>query len=106
MSFGFSVGDFIAVGELIAQVVSSLRGVGSEYQELLRELESLSCALQHLDKLQTHSNSTKTLDSIKCAALLCRHPLEKFLQKINKYEESLGYRTAGGLKAAVKKVEW
>ena len=39
MSFGFAVGDFIAVGTLIANIVDSLRSTRSEYQELLRELE-------------------------------------------------------------------
>ena len=39
MSFGFAVGDFIAVGTLIANIVDSLRGTKSDYQELLRELE-------------------------------------------------------------------
>ena len=39
MSFGFSVGDFLAVGGLIVKIVDILRGSRSEYQELIRELE-------------------------------------------------------------------
>ena len=39
MSFGFSVGDFVAVGTLIANIIDSLRDSRNEYQELLRELE-------------------------------------------------------------------
>ena len=39
MSFGFSVGDFLAVGSLIVKIVEILRGSRSEYQELIRELE-------------------------------------------------------------------
>ena len=39
MSFGFSVGDFIAVGSLIAKCIDVLRNTQSEYQELIRELE-------------------------------------------------------------------
>ena len=39
MSFGFSVGDFFAVGSLIVKIVEILRGSRSEYQELIRELE-------------------------------------------------------------------
>ena len=39
MSFGFSVGDFVAVGGLIVKIVEILRGSRSEYQELIRELE-------------------------------------------------------------------
>ena len=39
MSFGFSVGDFLAVGRLIYDVTNALRGSRAEYQELVRELE-------------------------------------------------------------------
>lgn len=39
MSFGFGVGDFIVVGELIVKTIHTLRGTGPEYQELIRELE-------------------------------------------------------------------
>ena len=39
MSFGFGVGDFIAIGGLIVKIVETLRGTQSEYQELIRELE-------------------------------------------------------------------
>lgn len=39
MSFGFSVGDFIAVGTLIVKLIDTLRNTRSDYQELIRELE-------------------------------------------------------------------
>lgn len=55
MSFSFSIGDFLAVGQLIAKIVISLResgGANTEYQDIILELESLHHALQHLDKLQ------------------------------------------------------
>ena len=39
MSFGFSVGDFVAVGGLIVKCIDVLRNTQSEYQELIRELE-------------------------------------------------------------------
>lgn len=39
MSFGFIVGDFLAVGGLIVKVVEALRGTRSEHQELIRELD-------------------------------------------------------------------
>lgn len=39
MSFGFSIGDFVAVGGLIVKTIDTLRNTQSEYQELIRELE-------------------------------------------------------------------
>lgn len=111
MSFGFSVGDFLAAGKLIFDITASLSessGSKSEYQELLRELDSLSRALKHVENLGRHTGvSTSTINSIRCAALLCRHPLEDFLGKVRKYEASLGvWGTEKGLKGVGKKVEW
>ncbi len=45
MSFGFSVGDFLAVGTLIVKIVDTLRSTQSEYQELIRELERYARSL-------------------------------------------------------------
>ena len=110
MSFGFSIGDVIAVGKLIADITSSLSAAGgakSDYQELLRELESLSKALVHLDQLSSHDGSSITLDSIKYASLSCRHPLEQFLAKIRKYEQSLSLRgKANVFQSTTDKLRW
>jgi hypothetical protein len=111
MSFGFSVGDFIAVGNLIKNICSCLQDAGGakeEYQGLLRELDCLQQALQHLDKLQHRSSSSPTtLDSIKYAALSCRRPLEQFLGKIKKYDKSLGvWGKEGVIVNTAKKLKW
>ena len=120
MSFGFSVGDFLAVGTLIVKIVDTLRGTQFEYQELIRELEryvgslgciagllhisaaslsfrmsaNLGCSLQRaliqVDKLKGRGDHAIAIDQIKCAALTCRYPLEEFLSKIQKHEKSLG----------------
>jgi hypothetical protein len=111
MSFGCSIGDFIAAAELITNITNSLRDAGgskSEYQELVRELEYLQSTLQHLDRLgSSKSSSSTTLDSIKCAALSCRNPLQEFLHKIEKYDKSLGVRgTNRGFRATTDKLRW
>lgn len=109
MSFGFSVGDFIAVGKLITDISNSLRSCGgsrSEYQELLRALEALHHALHHLDKLQAPPSCT-ALDSIKYAALSCQVPLQQFLGKMKPYDSTLGIRARGKtLKSTIDKVWW
>lgn len=110
MSFGFSVGDFLAIGSLINDIIGCLREAGGskfEYQELVRELESLQQALSHVDKLQLGDSSQTHLDSIKYAALSCRRPLEQFLTKIKKYDKSLGvWSERGPLKSATDKLKW
>jgi hypothetical protein len=97
MSFAFtfgSVGDIIAVAQLVAQVISALsesEGSAMEYQLLVAELHSLQKALNHLDKLSTRSGcDIKTLESIKFAAAACQRPLAAFHQKIQKYNKYLG----------------
>jgi len=111
MSFGFSVGDFIAAGNLIHDVIESVQDVGGakfEFQELTRELRGLETALQHLDKLQSDSSSQdRTIQSIKFAALSCRQPLEQFLAKIKKFDSTLDVWAKGQTsKTIVRKVQW
>jgi hypothetical protein len=109
MAFGFSVGDFLAMGKLIADITNSLReavGSKSEYQELLRELEYLNHALKHLDKFPTNGASAN-LESIKFAALRCQQPLEQFLGKIKKYDKALGIcGGANPIKKTADKLRW
>lgn len=111
MSFGFSVGDFITVGKVIAEIISLLQDATQarqEYQELIRELESLNNVLRSLDKLQPKgSTSSQVLDSIKYSALSCRQPMEEFLQKIKKYDSSLGtWSNVSGMRGASEKLKW
>ncbi|KAF2489919.1 hypothetical protein BU16DRAFT_597520 [Lophium mytilinum] len=110
MSFGFSVGDVVTVGKLIADIISSLRDTGgskSEYQEIVRELETLNSVLKHIDQLKPSGKRSESLDSIKYAALSCRQPLEQFLGKIRKYENGLGiWGKRGGIGLAKNKLQW
>lgn len=110
VSFGISVGDFIAVGKLIVDITSCLKDAGgskSEYQELLRELDCLHRALLHLDQLQLHGPSSTNLASIKSTALSCQYPLQEFLEKIKKYDKSLGLQSKeGAFRGAGDKLGW
>ncbi|MCJ1384439.1 hypothetical protein MMC17_007555 [Xylographa soralifera] len=110
MAFGFSVGDFVAVTNLIVDIGSSIQDVGgsaSEYQELQRELQSLQRALLHVDKLRARPDQLPAINVIKCAALMCRHPLQEFLTSIRKYEDSLGVgKTKGKPLDLKRKTQW
>ena len=92
MAFGFGIGDFIAVGKLIKDVHDFLNQINqssSNYQELRRELDNLQKALHHVDKLNSKVDR-ELLAVVKITALSCQYPLIQFLQKIGKYETSLG----------------
>ncbi|RYP45980.1 hypothetical protein DL768_007762 [Monosporascus sp. mg162] len=91
--FGFSVGDFLAVGKLIRQVAVELREndeVAPEYQSLLIELEALDRALRKLQTLRPGKHELFQLTSIRATALACQRPLQDFLAKISKFESRLG----------------
>lgn len=109
MSFGFGVGDFIAVGKLVTDIVLALKDSGgsrTEYQDLVRELECLRTGLIHLDKL-TATGASPNLTAIKYTALSCRRPLEEFLTKMSKYDGSLGIRPKGNpIKGVIDKIKF
>ncbi|KAB8298850.1 hypothetical protein EYC80_001011 [Monilinia laxa] len=107
ISFGFSAGDSIAAGEIIATLIKGLRETGgsnSDYQELVRELHDPDKALKHVDSLK--AGNKNNLDIIKCAASSCRNPLEQFLKRISRYEYSLGPAASSGIKVAERKIRW
>jgi hypothetical protein len=109
MSFGFSVGDFVAVGGLIVRIIGCLQEAGgakSEYQELIEQLNTLHKAFLHLDRLHVRgSASSEILLSIKATALTCRHCLETFLAEIEQFDKSLGVcGKAGVAKTTIDKL--
>ena len=91
LSFGFSVGDFITVGRLISDIVTSLRAASiSEYRELILELHGLERALREIEHLKCTSSQEAAVNGIKVAALMCQYPLDDFSAKLKKFER-LGY---------------
>lgn len=60
-----------------------------------------------MDKLKGRGDQAIAVDQIKCAALTCRHPLEEFLAKIERYEKSLGLgQSLGKIKDAGRKIQY
>ncbi|KAE8440984.1 hypothetical protein EG329_006121 [Mollisiaceae sp. DMI_Dod_QoI] len=57
MSFGFGVGDFIAVSALALKLYNSFKGAPSEFQEISRQLESLHIVLVDLNDQSTQQTS-------------------------------------------------
>ena len=109
-AFGFSVGDFIsAIGEsipptpvcsadywrpaLIRKISKALKetgGAATEYQDAVIELKGLKHALQRLSALEPTENNVTHVNAIRGMALTYQLPLQEFLKKLEKYEDSLG----------------
>ena len=87
MSFGFSVGDFLTVGKLISDIVTSLRTASiAEYRELICELHGLQRALHEIEHLKCTTSQEAANNGIKVAALMCQYPLDDFSAKLKKFE--------------------
>ena len=95
MSFGFSVGDFIAAGNLVKDIISALRESSvSEYRDLVLELHGLQRALHEIEHLRCQPGQEGATNSIKVASLMCQYPLDEFAGKLRKFE-SLGVKSGG-----------
>lgn len=96
MSFGFSVGDFVAAASLITEIVSALRTSStSAYRELVVELHNLERALDAIDHLECVPEQVPAATAMKVAALTCRFPLDEFAAKLKKFQCLQQQRTLG-----------
>ena len=112
MSFGFSVGDFLTVGKLVADIVTSLRSASiAEYRELICELHGLQRALHEIEHLKHTSSQEAAVNGIKVAALMCQYPLDEFAARLKKFER-LGIAGGGTrsrletMKIWSRKLQW
>ena len=96
MSFGFSIGDFMAAGVIIKDIISALRTSStSDHQELVLELHGLQRALDEIEHLQVGPRHETEVNAVKVAALTCQYRLDDFAGKLKKYE-SLGHVSKAG----------
>ena len=110
MSFGFSVGDFLAAIELVhdlAVALSESRGSGPAFQALIQELYSLERAMIEIKNLQVSTSLEQHLWMVQQATSQCQRTITDFLQKSNIYAQCLGQ---GGStkwwKDAFYKIKW
>jgi hypothetical protein len=86
-------GDFVALSNLIYKIGLELKKnseSSADYQLLLVELEALDRALKSLESVKVAQHGQRRLDGIRALALACQLPLQEFLEKIEKFEDSLG----------------
>ncbi|PVH68040.1 hypothetical protein DL98DRAFT_662356, partial [Cadophora sp. DSE1049] len=110
MSFGFSVGDFIAAADLIARVVSALREAGgsaSQHRHITNKLGFLDRAIRDVNRLEPVEGLEPALEAIKTTALSCQSPLLEYLENIRRYDKSLGPgQSCGVMKDVFLKMKW
>ena len=103
-AFGFSVGDFITGIEAAIDVIKACRETGgavSQYGQTLAEFQAYLSTFRRLQDPQV-----ATTAEIISIARNCEGPIQRFMKKVEKYQDSLtttGTSTGGGLVHSVRK---
>ncbi|KAK4160655.1 hypothetical protein QBC43DRAFT_325015 [Cladorrhinum sp. PSN259] len=111
MSFGYAVGDVVAVlglFERIAIEIRSYRDGPNHFQQLQAELEMHRTTIQSILTVEpTCLKDFVIVQRIRAIALHCRLPLQQFLDQMHGKEQALGnFRTARGLTAIGTRLHW
>ena len=95
VAFGFSIGDFIAVIEVVSIIYDALKDsgeAGTEYREILAQLHSLKTALGEVQRVEIDNSLDAELFALHHAASQCQQSIDEFWTKIQDYQPSLGYK--------------
>jgi hypothetical protein len=110
MSFGWSVGDIVAAISLINQVIHCVKDVGGSqehFQELQSELQGLQLALTNISSLASEPGQIPDIVALKFVACSCQETIQRFLQKIEPFNKSLGPGSQRSkLRTAPRMVRW
>ncbi|KAL9087610.1 MAG: hypothetical protein Q9165_006534 [Trypethelium subeluteriae] len=111
MSFGFGVGDVLAVLSLLERVIIEIRHFKQaplHFQQLQVELELLRNTLSQILKLQPENVvEFEFMGRIRAITLLCHRALEVFIDKMISKSHSLGcFRTANTLSSMGARLHW
>ena len=113
ITFG-SVGDIITVGLLIKNLVKCFdeaHGSSSEYQAVVRELQSLEYTLLQVGLIFSSGQESIELGALRTTALRivaqCRQCITSFQQQVKKYQKGLSPQGSGNfVKDAALKLKW
>ncbi|KAL9618414.1 MAG: hypothetical protein Q9160_006855 [Pyrenula sp. 1 TL-2023] len=96
--------------ELIRKISRALKATGgaaTEYQHVTIELQALQRVLQQLESLQPTEKNANYVNAIRGLALACHLPLQDFLKKLSKYENSMGpFRPRSKFYGFKDKAQW
>ena len=113
-AFGFSVGDFVAVIEIISKTVKALRensgDTATKYQLTILDLTTVENVLKRTQRLRPNDGTEEIIQQIQLYGQLCHGPLAKFIERLRKHE-MLFYPSSKGpmlatLSRSRKKIQW
>jgi hypothetical protein len=111
MSFGFSVGDFLAGAKLIAdlmRVLSASKGASMEYQQLILDLQLVETTLIQIYQMCIASQlNTSAMNALACIVQSTKASITDFTLRTRKYRESLSATGSGNkVKDLWLKIGW
>ena len=107
--FGISIGDFIALIEAAVTIINACKestGSVKEYENVIRELESLKLALGLVQDVTIQDPQVKA--ALESVAFNCERTVREFLDKIQKYEIFTTSSTfpRDKWKRGLRKIQW
>ncbi|KAF5651832.1 general transcriptional corepressor ssn6 [Fusarium sp. NRRL 25303] len=111
MSFGYGVGDVIAVLGLFERIAIELRNYKDapmQFQQLRAELDLLRGTLERVLSLEPEGDAEReTLEQIRAIVIYCAQPLQSMADKMRSKESSLGhFRTTRSLGSIGTRLHW
>lgn len=111
MSFGFSVGDFIAGANLAYQLLRALsdsQGASKEYQEVIQELGCVQQTFLHVEQMRScNLFSRATLNAVSYIINSSVDVISNFFARTEKYRRSLSGNGGQSLyRDSWRKVGW
>ena len=111
MSFGYAVGDVIAILNLFERVafeVRSYRSAPEHFQQLGAELHLLQRALHRLLQVEpSDEDEAHELQQIRAIAIHCHQPIQAFVNKMRPSDKSLGpIRSSTTLSTIGHRLHW
>ena len=111
MSFGYAVGDVVAILNLFERVaveVRNYRNAPQHFQQLGVELHLLQRALQRLLEVEPDGEEeVRQLEQIRAIAIHCHQPVQAFIDKMRSSRESLGHaRSSTTLSTIGRRLHW
>ncbi|KAI4159225.1 MAG: hypothetical protein LQ342_006745 [Letrouitia transgressa] len=108
INFGFSVGDVIAVINVIRTSIRAFnetKGSSTTFQSLIQELHSLEDSLEAVEAVQAESLNGRRTDAIRRAVKRCHQCINVFVRDIAKYQPWLRPKSTE-IRATAGKIKW
>ncbi|RKK70258.1 hypothetical protein BFJ69_g12003 [Fusarium oxysporum] len=111
MSFGYAVGDVIAILGLFERIAIELRNYKDapmHFQRLCAELDLVRSTLKHVLILEPESPAERqTLEKVRAIIMHCGQPLQSMAEKMRAKESSLGhFKTTRSLSSIGTRLHW